>query len=62
MVMLKQVLVGLLATTAVAAVDIAVSSRGGNDTSGYRYGLLHEVRHHSPMKTVDQPDENVLTD
>ncbi|KAI8950634.1 alpha-N-arabinofuranosidase A [Xylaria longipes] len=39
---MKQALLGLLATTAVLAADIGVSSKGGNVTGGFHYGLLHE--------------------
>ncbi|KAI0421854.1 alpha-N-arabinofuranosidase A [Xylaria grammica] len=42
MAMMKQALLGLLATTAVSAVNINVSSKGGNVTGGFHYGLLHE--------------------
>ncbi|KAH7127483.1 glycoside hydrolase superfamily [Dactylonectria macrodidyma] len=34
-------------TLSVAAVDITVKSSGGNATSGYQYGLLHEDINHS---------------
>ncbi|KAI1811823.1 alpha-N-arabinofuranosidase A [Poronia punctata] len=38
-----RVLASLLAVTAAAAaVEISVSSVGGNDTGGFHYGLLHE--------------------
>ncbi|GAW27044.1 putative alpha-n-arabinofuranosidase a protein [Rosellinia necatrix] len=39
---MKQALLGLLAATAVSAVTIGVSSKGGNATGGFHYGLLHE--------------------
>jgi len=41
---MMKTLVGLLAATAVAAVDISVGSKGGNSTGGFHYGFLHEVR------------------
>ncbi|KAI0396451.1 alpha-N-arabinofuranosidase A [Xylariaceae sp. FL0594] len=40
--MMIRTLAGLLAATAVAAIDISVSSKGGNSTGGFHYGLLHE--------------------
>ncbi|KAI0466197.1 alpha-N-arabinofuranosidase A [Xylaria cf. heliscus] len=42
MIIMKQVLLALLATTAVSAVDIGVGSEGGNVTGGFHYGFLHE--------------------
>ncbi|TRX91476.1 hypothetical protein FHL15_007700 [Xylaria flabelliformis] len=39
---MKRVLLGLLATTAASAIDIGVSSKGGNVTGGFHYGFLHE--------------------
>ncbi|KAI0108860.1 alpha-N-arabinofuranosidase A [Nemania sp. FL0031] len=42
MAIMKRVLLGLLATTVVSAININVSSKGGNATGGFHYGLLHE--------------------
>lgn len=39
----KQALLGALFAASSAAVDIIVSSSGGNETSGHQYGFLHEV-------------------
>ncbi|KAI1746770.1 alpha-N-arabinofuranosidase A [Xylaria castorea] len=39
---MKQVLLGLLATTVASAINIGVGSKGGNVTGGFHYGLLHE--------------------
>ncbi|KAI0402877.1 alpha-N-arabinofuranosidase A [Xylaria palmicola] len=40
---MKRALISLLAaTTAVSAIKIGVSSKGGNATGGLHYGLLHE--------------------
>ncbi|KAJ2975823.1 hypothetical protein NUW58_g8251 [Xylaria curta] len=41
MTVMKQLLLGLLATTTAAAVSIRVGSQG-NATGGFHYGLLHE--------------------
>ncbi|KAI0854714.1 alpha-N-arabinofuranosidase A [Xylaria cubensis] len=42
MIIMKQTLLGLLATTVVSAINIGVSSKGGNVTGGFHYGFLHE--------------------
>ncbi|KAI0449085.1 alpha-N-arabinofuranosidase A [Xylaria acuta] len=41
-IIMKQALLSLLAATAVSAVNIGVSSKGGNVTGGFHYGFLHE--------------------
>lgn len=44
MATMKHALLGLLAAAVVSAINISVSSSGGNVTGGFHYGLLHEVR------------------
>ncbi|KAI1737781.1 alpha-N-arabinofuranosidase A [Xylaria scruposa] len=41
MITMKQMLLGLLATTVASAIDIGVGSKG-NVTGGFHYGFLHE--------------------
>ncbi|KAI0876971.1 alpha-N-arabinofuranosidase A [Hypoxylon argillaceum] len=42
MATMKHALLGLLAAAVVSAINISVSSSGGNVTGGFHYGLLHE--------------------
>ncbi|KAI0428924.1 alpha-N-arabinofuranosidase A [Xylaria sp. FL1042] len=39
---MKQALFGFLAAATASAVNIGISSKGGNVTGGFHYGLLHE--------------------
>ncbi|KAI1173599.1 alpha-N-arabinofuranosidase A [Nemania sp. FL0916] len=39
---MKHIFLGLLAATVASAINISVSSKGGNSTGGFHYGLLHE--------------------